>query len=135
MILNFLFSYCINCISSISFWFLEVLTLSISSCVFPLFPLEPLANSSHVYVCCHVQLFATPWTIACQATLYTGFSRQEYWSGLPFPSPGYLPDPGTEPTSLASAGGFFTNWAMREALQVYHVFIYLNVKFYLTVCT
>ena len=40
--------------------------------------------------------------------LSIGFSRQEYWSGLPFPSPGYLPDPGIEPVSPALAGGFFT---------------------------
>ena len=44
----------------------------------------------------HVWLFATPWTVAYQASLSMGFSRQEYWSGLPFPSPGYLPDPGIE---------------------------------------
>ena len=43
--------------------------------------------------------FATPWTVACQAPLSTGFSRQEYWSGLPFPSPGDLPNPGIEPES------------------------------------
>ena len=42
----------------------------------------------------HVQLFVTPWTVACQAPPSMGFSRQEYWSGLPFPSPGGLPDPG-----------------------------------------
>ena len=46
-----------------------------------------------------VWLFATPWTIAYQASPYMGFSRQEYWSGLPFPSPGDLPDPGIEPRS------------------------------------
>ena len=40
---------------------------------------------------------ATPWTIDCQAPLSIGFSRQEYWNGLPFPSPGDLPDPGIEP--------------------------------------
>ena len=59
----------------------------------------------------HVQLFATPWTIACQAPLSMGFSRQEYWSGLPFPAPGDLPNPGIEPTSPVSpalAGRFFT---------------------------
>ena len=44
---------------------------------------------------------ATPWTIACQAPLSMGFSRQIYWSGLPFPSPGDLPDPGIEPRSPA----------------------------------
>ena len=47
----------------------------------------------------HVQLFVIPWTVACQAPLSVGFSRQEYWSGLPFPSPGHLPDPGIEPRS------------------------------------
>ena len=46
-----------------------------------------------------VQLFATPWTVAYQAPPSMGFSKQEYWSGLPFPSPGDLPDPGIEPGS------------------------------------
>ena len=46
-----------------------------------------------------VRLFATPWAVAHQAPLSMGFSRQEYWSGLPFPSPGDLPDPGIEPRS------------------------------------
>ena len=50
----------------------------------------------------HVQLFATPWTIAHQAPLSMEFSRQEYWSGLPFPSPGDLPDPGIKPASPMS---------------------------------
>ena len=44
-----------------------------------------------------VRLFATPWTVAYQASPSLGFSREEYWSGLPFPSPGDLPDPGIEP--------------------------------------
>ena len=48
----------------------------------------------------HVQLFATPWTVAYQAPLFLGFSRQEYSSGFPFPSPGDLPNPGIEPGSL-----------------------------------
>ena len=48
-----------------------------------------------------VQLFATLWTVVCQAPLSMGFSRQEYWSGLPFPIPGDLPDPGIEPISLS----------------------------------
>ena len=48
-----------------------------------------------------VRLFATLWTVAHPAPLPTGFSRQEYWSGLPFPSPGDLPDPGIEPRSPA----------------------------------
>ena len=49
-----------------------------------------------------VQLFATPWTVACQAPLSMGFSRQEYWSGLPCPLPGDLPNPGIKPMSLTS---------------------------------
>ena len=49
----------------------------------------------------HVRLFATPWTIAYQVLLSKGFSRQEYWRGWPFPSPGNLPNPGIEPGSPA----------------------------------
>ena len=59
----------------------------------------------------HVQLFATPWTVAPQSPLSMVFSRQEYWSELPFPSLGNLPDPGIKPESLGSpamAGRFFT---------------------------
>ena len=48
-----------------------------------------------------VRLFVTPWPVAYQASRSMGFSRQEYWSGLPFPSPGDLPDPGIEPGSPA----------------------------------
>ena len=48
-----------------------------------------------------VRLFVTPWTVARQAPLSTGFSRQEYWSGLPFSPPGDLPDPGIKPRSPA----------------------------------
>ena len=59
----------------------------------------------------HVQLFASPWTVARQAPLPMEFSRHKYWSGLPFPTPGDLSDPGTDPMPLASlalADGFFT---------------------------
>ena len=61
--------------------------------------------------CGQVWLFLTPWKVAHQAPLSMGFSRQEYWSGLPCPSPGYLPDVGIKPTSLMSpvlTGQFFT---------------------------
>ena len=50
----------------------------------------------------------TPWTAARQAALSMGCPRQEYWSGLPFPPPGDLPNPGIDPTSPALAGVFFT---------------------------
>ena len=65
-----------------------------------------------------VQLCATLWTVAHQAPLSMGFSRQEYWSGLLCPLPGDLPNPGIEPTSLMSpvlAGEFFTTSATWEA--------------------
>ena len=52
-----------------------------------------------------VRLFGTPWTVVHQAVLSMGFSRQEYWTGLPFPSPGDLPDPGMEPMSHVSCIG------------------------------
>ena len=80
-----------------------------------------------------VQLFATPRTVAHQATLSMGFSRQEYWRELPFPSPGDLPNPGSNLSLLgdlpdpgiklaslrspASAGGFFTTSTTQEALS------------------
>ena len=62
-----------------------------------------------------VQLFATPWTVVCQAPLSMGFSSEESWSGWPLPPPGDLPDPGIEPSSLttpALAGEFFTTSAI-----------------------
>ena len=65
--------------------------------------------------CSRVRLFATPWTVACQAPLSMGFSRQEYWSGLPCPRPGDLPDPGIESASPSLAGGFFTSSTTWEA--------------------
>ena len=65
-------------------------------------------RSSGIQLLPCVQLFATPWTVARQVPLSMGFPRQEYWSGLPFPSPGDLPDPGIEPASPALAGRFYT---------------------------
>ena len=62
-----------------------------------------------------VQLFATPWSVGHQAPLSMGFSRQEYWSGLPFPPPGYLPKPGSKPTSLASPA------LQVDSLPLYHL--------------
>ena len=66
----------------------------------------------------HVQHFVTSWIVAHQAPLSMGFSKQEYWSGLPFPSPVDLPDPGIEPASLMSpalASRFFTTSTTQEA--------------------
>ena len=60
----------------------------------------------------HVRLFASPWTVALQATLSMGFLRQEYWSGLPSPPPGDLPNPETELVSACiscTAGGLFAH--------------------------
>ena len=62
----------------------------------------------------HVWYFVTPWAVDCQTPLSMEFSRQEYWNGWPFPSPGDLPNPGIKPVSLVSpalAGKFFTSWA------------------------
>ena len=60
------------------------------------------------------QLFASPWTVARQDPLSMEFSRQEYWSGLPFPSPGDLPDPGIKPESPELASRFFTTAAAKS---------------------
>ena len=85
-----------------------------------------IAIASPTYDACvcslsHVQLCATPWTVARQAPLSVEFSRLEYWSGLSFPLPGDLPDPGVERASLVSpalASGFFTTCATWEALYI-----------------
>ena len=61
--------------------------------------------------------FATPWALAGQASLSMGFPRREYWSGLPFPSLGDLPNSRIESVSPALAGGFFTAEPTREALM------------------
>ena len=76
--------------------------------------------------CSSVQLFVASWTIACQAPLSIGFSRQEHWSGLPCPSPGDLLDPVIEPVSLTSpelAGRFFTTSATWEAQIMHRLFL------------
>ena len=72
-----------------------------------------------VYVFSPVRLFATPWTVAHQAPLTMEFSRQEYWSGLPFPSPGHLPKPGVEPTSPALQANSLPLSHLRRGLCLY----------------
>ena len=67
-----------------------------------------LFHNKTVKLLSHIWLFATPWIVTYQAPPSMGFSRQECWSGLPFPSPGDLPDPRIEPMSPALAGRFFT---------------------------
>ena len=79
----------------------------------PVFPWAMMGHFPAMRVCVlsSVLLFATPWSAACQGPLSIGFPRQEHWSGLPFPPPGDLPDPGIQPASPvipAFSGGFFT---------------------------
>ena len=62
---------------------------------------------THMHTLSHVQLFATPWTVAHQAPLSMGFPRQEHWSGLPFPSSKDLADPGIEPVSPALLANYW----------------------------
>ena len=69
----------------------------------------------HLCVSLVLSGFATPLTVACQASLSMEFTRQEYWSGLSFSPPEDLPDPRIKPMSLALAGGLFTNCATWEA--------------------
>ena len=72
-----------------------------------------------------VRLFVTPWTLAHQVPLSMEFSRQEYWNGLPFPTPGNLLNPGIEPTvSCVSCIGrwILYHWATRE----FHIRLFLN---------
>ena len=73
-------------------------------------PSRPSVASAHVFLHTWPVVFDSeiPQTVACQAPLPMGFSRQEYWSGLPFPPPGDLPNPGIEPVSPVLEGRFFT---------------------------
>ena len=101
----------------------------------------------YMYVCCavlsrfsRVQLFAAQWTIACQASLSVEFSREEYWSGLPCPPPGDLPEPGIEPASLMSpalAVRFFTTSTTWEApyicIYIYNVYV-LKLRLWMYTC-
>ena len=78
----------------------------------------------------HVWLFATLWTVALQAPLSMGFSRQEYWTGLPCPPSGDLPNPGIEPVSLLSppsAGRFFTTSTSWETHPIFRR-LFMKVK-------
>ena len=82
--------------------------------------------------------FATPWTVTCQDPLSMGLPRQKYWSELPFPSPGDLPDPGIEPASLALESIFFTtdppgnNLSIVFLLSISFCFMYFKALFLVT---
>ena len=80
---------------------------------------------SCAYVLSHVWLFATPWTVTCQAPLSLGFPRQGYWSRLPFPSPGDLPDPGVK---LLSSSLAFLFIAFTYYIPVNTVWIVQSLK-------
>ena len=89
------------------------------------FQTTSLSIDSKLCVCCHFspsRSSVTPWTVAHPAPLSMGFSRQESWSGLPFPSPRDLPYPAIEPGSPALAGGFFTTEP--QGKPVYPVIFY-----------
>ena len=103
---------------------LQLTVSCVCSCVFVLFVVFALTWLFHLKVkvkqLSHAGLFVTLWAIAYQAPLSMGFSRQDHWSGMPFPSSGHLPDSGIEPTSPASpalSGRFFTTSASWEALS------------------
>ena len=75
---------------------------------------------------------ATPWTVAHQAPLSMGFSRHEYWSGFPFPSPGDLPDPGIEPSSLAFQADALTSEPPGNYIVTILDFTYSQPNSYIT---
>ena len=68
----------------------------------------------------HSHFFATPWASAHQSSLSLGFSQKGYWSGLPFPSPGYFPDSGIKPAFLAMRGGVFDTEPSGKLNRVRH---------------
>ena len=72
-----------------------------------------------------MRLFATPWVIACQTSLSMGFLRQEYWSELPFPSPGDHSNPGIKPGSPALQGDSLTSWPQVKPRYSYSYILYI----------
>jgi len=80
-----------------------------------------------VHVLGYVRLFAAPWTLAHQALLSMGFLREEYWSGLPIPSPRDLPNPGIKPASPALAGRFFTTEPLGKPIFLYLFFFIFKI--------
>ena len=83
-------------------------------------------HQSEVKSLSRVRLFATPWTVAYQAPLSVGFSRQEYWSGLPFPSPGDLPNPAIKPGSPALEADALTSEPPDGLPQILSFTLHLN---------
>ena len=86
-------------------------------------------HTTSLFSCCWLvtqlcQLFATPWTVALQAPLFMGFSRQESWSGMPCPPPEDLPESGIKPTSPTLSRWVLYHWATRKAL----IYICLPLK-------
>ena len=87
--------------------------------------LVPVSKSVKSLSC--VRLFVTPWTAANQDPQSMGFSRQEYWSGLPFPSPGDLPDPGIEPRSPALEADALTCFS-KSSLNIWKFTVHVLLK-------
>ena len=79
----------------------------------------------------HVRLFVTPWTVAYQAPMSMGFSRQECWSGLPFPSPGHLPNPGIEPRSPTLQADALPSEPFLQFLRAVFTFAGYKIHFYI----
>ena len=96
---------------------------------FPPFPSLWLLSVCELSCFSHVQFFATLWTLACQASLSMVFSRQEYWNGLPCPSPGDLSDPGIEPESPALQVDSLPLWHLGSPSML-TVYILLLFPFY-----
>ena len=123
----FFFSHLVSCLSQVRVpWAIpskEILCLTLVRSSPSHKRSESLRSSVHACVLsCFscVWLFVTPWAVTRRVPLSMGFSRQEYWSGLPCPPPGDLPYPGIEPVSLispTSAGRFFTTTATWEAQE------------------
>ena len=111
-----------------------------SAAALGLIPLVPLISrflKVKVKSLSRVRLFVTPWTVAYQAPPSMGFSRQEYWSGVPLPSPGYLPDPGMEPGSPAFQADALASEPPGKLLKLLKIctkpFLLFNIVFCLAI--
>ena len=105
----------------LAFWYISNIKLNCT--------IKELSSFLKVKSLSRVQLFATPWTVAYEASLSMGFSRQEYWSGLPFHSPGDLPDPGIEPGSPTLEAEALTSEPPGKPKLSVYAYIYMDIYY------
>ena len=118
---NKYFIYCLILLANIHFRNFAIVHGRVQTIIFLSFIVLVWLKCMHAQLLSLVWLFATPWTVACHTPLFMEFSKQEYWNGLPFLTPGALCNPGIEPVL---AGRFFTTVPPRSQGKISHIFLF-----------